>query len=816
MPEDLLARPKRGSGLARAERARAWTWTLSSREIPARQVGLAAGALAFAALLLRFVPAADRAFWTAAKLVPALVTLGLAPGLLAFLAVRPLKRPTVFEAFGASVALSLAFTQLLTLISLALHVPCQALALAAAALSACALVAFSLRRRAQAVLVLEKRELVIGALAILLGLCLYAKGTLASGEDAVYVSVIERMRALAHPAIHEIHYGKGLIYLYPFHGLHFFAASVSALSGIEPFFVYDKLRLLWGPAAVVYLYLAARRIFGSTRIAFAVALAALAFVFTGAYGRVGEGFWFELVPYSHASDVALSVLWPALLVTWFYALWARTVRAERFFMLSAVCLISMLTFVHTREVLRFLVYAAGLIAALLFIRPDSPALRRTVILALVAAGLMFLYALWYRGTVGYIAAYTSLYKKRLLEVAGSFAWRDFFSNASLLRDSYFLQGFDLFFRHWNPLVLALSPLATLAAPGSSLVLAMGAFIGATLLIAGLPALSIPTIYLTYSEVLFLPVQNVVFFVYLLTGLFLFLTAVALARFRHPALCIGVSVVAASLLGKLWVAGESFFAAHQGALFLLVPCLHLAAWMVVRARRPAEAPRWLLPRHVPRFWGLSFGILLGFASLWGADLSHAPLALHASDVSLTAEAHLRELGCRRFDLRYRPQGYPGDIEIPGEPACPPPAPLVQWARRNLSPHVVLAINALNGYSPSAFFPVHIVAWPVIDHSANLFFRGIFPLYYDLFDQAVFAHGTQPFFNRAESLEQRLSWMKQLGVTHVLVDPMVEAMMRPLLQRWPGVFKVLYDDRGWIVYRVETGGIIAGSPKFAHSP
>ena len=167
-----------------------------------------------------------------------------------------------------------------------------------------------------------------------------------------------------------MYFAPGIVYTYPFPGTHYFMALVARLSDLDPLFVYHKLRFFWGPAALVMLHLVARAVFGGRAIASAVTVTAVAFVFSGAFAMVpgfGSG-WGQLVPYSHASDVAMTVLLPALLVVAFGYLQAASTRERTFVLAATAMLVLMLTVVHIREVVQFASYIGCFLLVTIVVR----------------------------------------------------------------------------------------------------------------------------------------------------------------------------------------------------------------------------------------------------------------------------------------------------------------------------------------------------------------------------------------------------------------------------------------------------------------
>jgi len=96
------------------------------------------------------------------------------------------------------------------------------------------------------------------------------------------------------------------------------------------------------------------------------------------------------------------------------------------------------------------------------------------------------------------------------------------------------------------------------------------------------------------------------------------------------------------------------------------------------------------------------------------------------------------------------------------------------------------------------PQQMTAWP--GRAEGLIPRVVFLEYYKQLDRTTVAYGTQPFFNDRETTAERLSFIRNMKVTHVLVTPRVHALMSGVLARDHNVFVSLYDDGQWALYEV----------------
>jgi hypothetical protein len=143
-----------------------------------------------------------------------------------------------------------------------------------------------------------------------------------------------------------------VIYTYPFPAIHYLMALISRLGDVDAIFVYHKLRLFWGPVALASLVVVGRRVFGSMTVGLACGFTALAFAAAGTFASVPSLIWGQLVPYSHASDVAMGTLLPVTLAFVTTFLDEDQGREARFVFIGAAGLVLTLSIVHIREIAR--------------------------------------------------------------------------------------------------------------------------------------------------------------------------------------------------------------------------------------------------------------------------------------------------------------------------------------------------------------------------------------------------------------------------------------------------------------------------------
>ena len=131
-------------------------------------------------------------------------------------------------------------------------------------------------------------------------------------------------------------------------------------------------------------------------------------------------------------------------------------------------------------------------------------------------------------------------------------------------------------------------------------------------------------------------------------------------------------------------------------------------------------------------------------------------------------------------------------------CPPPPALMRLVANDLPVDSVLAIDINEEYQPTLFVPQRMVAWP--GPAQGLIPRAIFVRYFESYDRSTAACGDQPLFNACEARADRLAFVRNLSVTHVLVNPRFHALMTGVLAQDPEVFTPRYDDGRWALYEV----------------
>jgi hypothetical protein len=518
--------------------------------VPARNAAAWALAILVVALACRRLDAELPAV-AALKLVLAAATVGVVPGVLTTLAWRPRIRLAALEVLGLGIAVSLALVQLVTILAVSLHVgPLVSLALL---LTGPAVLAVANTRRSAGTVEVSFDDIVVVALLCLVGAFLYRLGSPVSWwEDQVHAAVARRLSALDAPRLDNLYFAPGVFYTYPFPGIHYFVAIVARLGNLDPLFVYQKLRCFWGPAALVMVHLAARAGFGGRAVGTAVTVTAALLVCNGAFAMV-PGFssgWGQLVPFSHASDVAMTVLLPALVVAAFGYLLGATTRERAFFLTTTVALTVMLTIVHIREIVQWSVYLGCLLVATLVLKGMRGHLQRAAVLVALVVAIVPTYTIWQAEVSSYVGGVVGEQQQRLVEVAQEHSWRDLIVGAAPTVLEGFVPNAALTFGGLIPLGLLAAPVVLVVFRRRVLSWFAVPSIGLYLAIMSAPLLAFAYIYATYFEILYSPVRNVVWFAYLFAGALVYVATVALVRVDRTRLTLPIAGFAAGVLGVL--------------------------------------------------------------------------------------------------------------------------------------------------------------------------------------------------------------------------------------------------------------------------
>ncbi|MBV9119359.1 MAG: hypothetical protein JOZ39_01530 [Chloroflexi bacterium] len=776
----------------------------------------------------------DAATPAAFKLGTSALLIGLLPGsLLVMLLTRG---PwCLLEVLGLGIAASIALVEVLTVAAISLHLTVWTVALALVVLCVAGTLAIALRRGHPYPVRIEPTDLPLLVVFALVGAVLYLKGApFASGEDQIHISVVRRLAFDLSPALDNIYYSPHIVYTYPFPGTHFLMALITRLSGLDALFVYYKMRFFWGVAAELLLYSAARKLFGSRILAFASSITASVFVLNGTFADVTNYFWGQMAPYSHASDVALNVIMPALLVAALYFLGSGQARERRMFLVLSLVIALTLTIVHIREMLQALVYFGAFAIVLALGRHWRKAARVAMLEGLWVA-IVLGYGLWQSRAIGHVDVLVSQRRSELLQLAGSTPVANWITQPLL--DNRFSAAFSSVFLLWQPLLLLCTPLVLLAMRRRAAALLVSGAILVYLLILRFSGLTFAYLYAAYFEAMYVPARNTAIFVYLMTGpVLLFVSAwVATLRRRLWRICalVGAAIGATALwilsthLSDLVTTAELQMRDAQGrelpdavgrllrlpldAYFLPAIALYIAV-TVILVRRP---PTWRLGRGSDRrllAGGPAFIVLLAvaaFASFSPDTSPAAPGSLnHNANGALSAQSAasmnvprdlLSSLSCLPVAMNAVPEAARSSPQLQNAQMCPPPLAMLDWARTSLAPNRLIVADTFNPYAASEFLPQQIVSWPLVN-SSGLYFQDIFPAYYAALQDSLTRYHAQPFFNDVETPDERVSFVRRFQITDVLADPAYYSTLKRVLATSPTIFVPEYDDGSWAMFRV----------------
>lgn len=763
--------------------------------IPARLLILTLFALGALGASSRYWPAESGAAAAIAILTSSLAVV-VVPGTLMVLAWRPEAEPALFDVLGAGLAVSLVLIQIGVVAAIVFHLPIGAVAIA---LGVVALAHGMVAARAQPVVVQASRAEGLFAMGVVvLGAFLYMVGSpLESTEDVIHIGIVRRLTHLAAPSVENMYVVAGVSYTYPFPGTHYLMALVSHVSGgLDPLFVYHKLRAAWGPAALILLYACARRVFENRAQALASGAVATMLVLNGSFAGVSGFYWGQLAPFSHASDVAMGVLLPALLLSALQAHQAPSRPALIWFMTTSAGLVVALTMTHIREVVQFVAYMGAFAVALLVTKAPRRDVARAGMLLLLGVVASLGYDAWHAGAVPDIDATVARERRELVAIAARLSLGNWFLPTNEIISGY-TPAFEALFYGWNPVVLLGGATLVLATrtPGMLLI---GSSVLAFAVVLRVGALGWAYVYATYFEILYTPARNTIFFVHMMAGALVYSLCTALAR-RSPMIAASATVGAAAGLVFAYSALPQALRSHTDLLWVPLLVGYLAAIAFRRlGRRPAVAG----PPSLPSAARIAIATtIVGTVFLVSWDATTSPLVWEWAGVSHTPAALLTGLDCHRqddFEVPYSPSDQP-PLQVPTLVSCPPPLDLIRFAASELPAEAILATDKFDDYAPPMFMPQQVVSWPGRG-DGFLDQRALFRPYFRFFDASVRARQDQPFFNGTETESERRAFLDGLGVTHVLVNPRVRQVVIGELTSRPERYRRRFDDDQWAVFEV----------------
>lgn len=774
---------------------------LKAIHIRTRSLSIAVAALA--AIGLAIVVAATAASPAGAAALFAASTLAVAviPGVAVVAATR--REVTEIEVFGFGAVVSYVLVQVLTIAAIAFHWPATTSLWLLAAITA---IALALAFRRDGTIAISGERLAFLLVLALLSVLLYIQGSpYSSSEDQIHMALVRRLAFWASPNPADLYFLTGVekgFYPYPFPAIHYFIALITRLSGLDVFFVYHKLRAFWGPAALAMAFLAAEAVFGR-RLAVVSAAVAVLFVLNGTFSVSYNFFWGQLTPFSHASDVALGLLLPALIMLTMRYAAADSARDRRWFGAAALLLTGSLCIVHAREVVQQVVYLAALVVATAMTPRDRRAHLWPSVMLLAATIVVAIgYRTWHSSQIGFVNEVVTAQREAFMTRLHASSWFDVLIGSPSTQT----QGAQLLFRGWNAITLLMTPLLLIAFPGRRLVRFLGLAILGYLLITRVAVFTIPYILASYFEITTSPMRNFIFFIHFSTGIVLWIVCQRLASGSLARLA-GLAAFVVGVIA-LYRVSETWLFEHQDVFFLPL----IAAWIVVLVRdwrRDAQEPERATSVRGGVAWAIVIAIFAVATFRAGTMMSSnaagtgSPLTVPYVESLKTPRELFAQLGSC-FDtpdlpLPFQPKGIPvvtsGVVHN-----CPIPASLIEWATGAVPVNSVVLASKFNPYPFSVYLPVRMVAWPSMELTYHNETRAL-AAYYQLWDESLRNHRAQPFFNTAETREDRERTLKTLGVDYVAVDPNYYQSLKSILDQFPDLLSREYDDGRWAVYRVK---------------
>jgi hypothetical protein len=140
-----------------------------------------------------------------------------------------------------------------------------------------------------------------------------------------------------------------------------------------------------------------------------------------------------------------------------------------------------------------------------------------------------------------------------------------------------------------------------------------------------------------------------------------------------------------------------------------------------------------------------------------------------------------------------------VTLRGLTSCPPSRELAEWVETHVPTGAVFAMNRWSLFQPTMYLPQQVVALSGSEFSLPMEDL-LNPGYAQAYRESMRDRGVQPFFNDQETADQRGTFIRELGITHVLVDPMYYDSMRRVLDGLPQLVSLRYADGRWAVYEV----------------
>ena len=442
-----------------------------------------------------------------------------------------------------------------------------------------------------------------------------------------------------------------------------------------------------------------------------------------------------------------------------------------------------------------MVYLGGFLGVIVLLPRWRALWPKTVFLLVGTLAIVGAYLLYHRLTVAHVGAIVEVNRNLIwemwLKMTPSTRW------SPPLNDGFIVNNFHLMYHTVNALVLLTMPIAFALFFRTRLLAFVWASVFAYFIIIGIPIVSVWYLLATYFDMLSAPVRNVMFFIYIMTGALVYVMAALAARVRP--LAIGL----VALVGLAWLVpgatdrlragmtegpGFLFMAGLAGSAIGLG--LGLTRWGQAwgdALKRPAGSVR----------FGLCVGVLLISLGVFLYQPASALAVWKTPVVSNVAEA-IQRAAIPSYPADYVVVGTDKRLQDKGSSDVPP-YDFVRWVSRNVPVDAVVAANLFNGNIITTFIPQRALAWPIgyydpVNYCIN------FAHYCRAVNRSAERYGVQPFFNEQETREERIAFLTEYEISHVIVDPAVAAMMGPVLARHPDLFTRVYSSADWHVFAV----------------
>ena len=194
--------------------------------------------------------------FSAFGMLVAVVTVGVLPGTLVSLFVGAASSASLLEAAAIGFGASFAIVQLLTVVAVQFHLPAPLILVGLWGASGVLAAGWLIWTPRLPWSIGHRGLWAILAVVFLLSASLYIQTPFEpwmTGEDSIHIAVIQRLAWNPTPTLNSIYWAPNFVYTYPFPGTHYFIALISRAADLDPLFVYQKARMLWGPHSTAML-----------------------------------------------------------------------------------------------------------------------------------------------------------------------------------------------------------------------------------------------------------------------------------------------------------------------------------------------------------------------------------------------------------------------------------------------------------------------------------------------------------------------------------------------------------------------------------